>query len=380
MNVRWRQAGIAAVAAAAFLGFASPAYAADSTDLAVDITGTTIAADASGKFGTLKLKNNGPGALSGVDVTFDISQLTTSKVKLDLPAVCTHEPTKIVCGLPDDALPPAGGSIDVDIPFEREAGATGDAGKLTISATHAGTDTDPANNSKTVDVKVGENGVDLGVIAPDVYQVDADDQITNKPINPGGESLVWVFVGNQGDATADGIKLAITLPAHVTFTEPEPDCTHTAGATTTTCEYDDVTLVPEDQDTKEDDDIRSSLWFFFPVKVAEGAPAPSALTGGVATADAIEIVVPTPDVAKAAAVNTVPRNATEEPPAPEFKDVDPSDNTDGFTVFTAKAGGGGSLPITGARAGLIGGMGAAALVLGSVLFVLARRRRVVLEV
>ena len=315
MNVRWRRAGIAAVAAAAFLGFASPAYAADSTDLAVEVTGTKIAAGSTGKFGTLKLKNNGPGALSGVTVTFDLNQLDMTKVELDLPSVCTHEPTKIVCGLADEDLPPAGGTIEPNIPLKRKAGATGDAGKLTISATHAGTDPDPANNSKTADVKVGDNGVDLGVLAPDVYQVDGDDNLTSDPVVPGHETLAWVLVANQGDAAADGIKLAITLPQHVTFTEPEPDCTHTAGATTTTCMYDEVTLVPADEDTNEDDKIYSFQWFYFPVKVAEGAPAPSTLTGGVAKADAISVVVPVPEI-KAAAVSKLPRNATAEPPPP----------------------------------------------------------------
>lgn len=41
-------------------------------------------------------------------------------------------------------------------------------------------------------------------------------------------------------------------------------------------------------------------------------------------------------------------------------------------------GDGGSLPVTGAQAGLFGGIGAFVIVLGAVLFLVARRRRVVL--
>jgi LPXTG-motif cell wall-anchored protein len=43
-----------------------------------------------------------------------------------------------------------------------------------------------------------------------------------------------------------------------------------------------------------------------------------------------------------------------------------------------EGGGGGSLPVTGAQAGLIGGIGAVVVALGAVLFFVARRRKVVL--
>jgi LPXTG-motif cell wall-anchored protein len=44
---------------------------------------------------------------------------------------------------------------------------------------------------------------------------------------------------------------------------------------------------------------------------------------------------------------------------------------------TPPAGSGGGLPVTGARSALVGGTGLAVLVLGGVLFVVGRRRRVV---
>lgn len=76
----------------------------------------------------------------------------------------------------------------------------------------------------------------------------------------------------------------------------------------------------------------------------------------------------------------LPRSAMTEVPV----DVDPSDNKNAFTVFVGEVPddggiGGGELPKTGMPAVLIGGVGAGALVAGVVLFLVARRRKVVLE-
>ncbi|MGW0432440.1 hypothetical protein ACWDV4_07820 [Micromonospora sp. NPDC003197] len=69
-------------------------------------------------------------------------------------------------------------------------------------------------------------------------------------------------------------------------------------------------------------------------------------------------------------------------PSPESK---PADNTAAITITVSGSddggddgGSGGGLPVTGVQAGLIGGIGAVVVVAGVVLFLVARRRRVVL--
>jgi hypothetical protein len=71
-------------------------------------------------------------------------------------------------------------------------------------------------------------------------------------------------------------------------------------------------------------------------------------------------------------------------------DIDPADNVDGFAVQVAGPSGGtgggtgdnggddGGLPVTGPVAGGIAGVGGAVLLAGAVMFVMSRRRRVVL--
>ena len=60
-------------------------------------------------------------------------------------------------------------------------------------------------------------------------------------------------------------------------------------------------------------------------------------------------------------------------------EVDNKDNTDDFVVFVGTTGGGGGgLPVTGPKAIVIGGVGAAVLAVGVFLFMSSRRRRVVL--
>jgi len=368
-----RRAGTGAVAlfaAAAVAGIGSPAYAKDAVDLAVEVAGTTIAANASGKFGVVKLTNNGEGVVAAVDVEFDISDLDTSKVALALPPECDRDGDKIVCGLLEDFVPPPGGTTEVDFPMERKPGASGDAGTLTITATHAGTDPDMSNNTRKVNVSVGASGVDLRVIAFDVYALDADGNVTDKPVPPGDTSVVWVYVENQGDQPAAGVKLAVKLPEHVTFAVAEHECTHEVGDTETTCEY-NIPLVPVDDDESDADEVYSYGWFYWPVTVADDAPTPSTLDGGTAAVEAAAPILMAQSAAK------VPANFTAEAPSPTLKDVDPSDNIDDFVVFVGKEGAGGSLPITGVQAGLIGAAGAAVVVAGVVLLLLARRRRVV---
>jgi hypothetical protein len=366
--------GVGATALLAAGAFASPAYADTTADLEIKVTGTTIAAGADGKFTSVSLLNHGPSDAAGVLVTLDISALDQTKVHLGEEGCDPPAEDKILCGIEGDVIA-NGQDIDWTFPLEKVPGATGSAGQLTATISHAGEDPNPANNSVTVDVAVGGNGPDLLVIAEDVYAANEQGVYTGEAVAPGEDSVLWVYVENDGDTTANGVRMQIDLPEHVSFAEAEPDCTHAVGDGATTCIYETAVLVPVKEDTDENDEIFSFGWFFFPVTVAEDAPSPATLKG-VASAEALPADPQVTTLSRTAAVPPV--NMTQEGPA----DVDPSDNTDDFTVFVGEVsgsgGGSGGLPVTGARAGLIGGVGAAALALGAVLFVAARRRRIVL--
>jgi hypothetical protein len=250
---------------------------------------------------------------------------------------------------------------------------TGEAGTLTVKAAHQGTDGKPDNNSATADVVIGETGPDLYAYAPDV-PFDLKSGRVVGAVEPGGTAKLYYEVGNFGDVAVTGIKLTITLPKHATFAEVEPDCEYNSANSMATCTYEKLPIVPADDDTDENDDIFSAVQFYNVLKIAADAPAPSSLTGGQVHVEPIVAGEEVPNVERRA-VTALPRNAT----GTEAKDVDETDNTDEFVIHVAKSdGGGGGLPVTGARAGLIGGVGLGALVLGGVLLLLARRRRVVL--
>ena len=352
--------GIGSITMLAAAAFASPAYADTTADLEVKFSGATSSPNTDAKFGTVSMINHGPSAASGITLTFDIGDLDSTKVELDTVG-CDVNVDTVECALPPEFILINGADFDGAMLLTKKPGATGDAGKLTVTISHSGTDPVAANNTVTVNVTIADaGGPDLATLALDVYKQGTDpNEVAFQPIPPGGTSNLWVFVVNQGDVKANGVKISITLPQHVSFNEAEPDCTHTVGSSTTVCEYDTVVL-----DTNGTDE--SLGFFFFPVKVAADAPGPVALTGGVVTAEAMGEPVEVPSAS--------PRNFTRTAPK-GFVDVDPTDNTDEFTVFVAGPTGNG-LPQTGVKVGLIAGAGSAVLALGVVLVLAARRRRV----
>jgi hypothetical protein len=366
MTRRSRRIGArAAVGLAALFvvgSYASPAYADTTADLEIKFVGTTIAPGTDEKFGSVSIINHGPGDASGITVTFDISALDTDKIEFEGPGDCTGT-GPIVCEFPSGLVVKNGEDFDTGVFLTKKTGATGDAGQLTASLSHDGTDPTSSNNSATTDVTISDvPGPDLGALALDVYQ-DTDDAPgepgANLPIAPGGTSNLYVFVVNQGDIAANGVRITIKLPEHVSFNEAEPDCTHAVGDATTTCEYETVVLT-----TAGTDD--SLEIFFFPVKVADDATGPAALTDGVVVVESMNLQPPPP----ALTAQSRPRNLVQDVPE-GLLDVDPTDNTDEFAVFVA----GPDLPVTGARAGVIGAAGAALVLLGVVLVMVVRRRR-----
>ncbi|MDG4821617.1 LPXTG cell wall anchor domain-containing protein [Asanoa sp. WMMD1127] len=359
------RAGVAAAAAvAASTAFAAPALADDTADLGIKLEGTTIAANAQGKFAAVSLSNAGPSDARGILVTIDVSKLDTTKVELVGGACGEPENGKILCGLVSDTIT-AGAEYDWDFPLVKKDGATGKAGTVTVTIEHDGTDENSKNNSATADVVVSEDsGADLRVWSPDVYGFDPETKgYTEEPVAPGGESRVYAEVLNLGDMTAKGLAFKVSLPQHVTFTEPEPECDFSADKRVATCDYTDFTLKP----FAPEDEFNSR--FYWAIKVDENAPAPATLHGSVTVAAIDEVEVENPPTVRSPKAADLPEN---------FKDIDKTDNTDEFGVFVAEPGGsGGGLPVTGPAAGILGGVGGAVVIAGALLFFLARRRRIV---
>ncbi|MCW6004750.1 LPXTG cell wall anchor domain-containing protein [Micromonospora sp. CPCC 205371] len=381
----------AAVGLLAGGAFAIPAYADAAADIEVKIAGTTIAAGAPGKAGQLSLVNHGPNDAAGVTVTYTVTGLDTTKVTLVGLDHCDDESAgTIVCRLDPDVVK-AGQDRDLALLLVPKADATGDAGEITVSVAADTADPVPVNNTATAAVAVGGEGADLRLYAPDVYQ---DETEWTEPIPPGGTGTVWAYVQNQGDTPVTGITVTVLLPEHVWFTETLAGCTYYAPQRRAVCSREDVVLVPAHQDDPEDEeDPPSSGWFFWRVKVAANAPGPTALTGGTITAAPMEAGL---TAARAAAIAPGDFFTAEAPLGIEI-DVDPTDNTDEYTVFVAakttpsptpsksptpspsasgSGGSGGSLPVTGGGSpGTVAAIGLATLLLGSGLVVAARRRR-----
>jgi LPXTG-motif cell wall-anchored protein len=368
--------GTATLLAGAAVGLAGgPAFADDTADLAVTLSGTTLAATTSGKVIDVTLTNNGPSTATGVVVVFDLGELDTSKVTFEVPdaEACEANGDQVACGVVDVK---SGQALDLGASVTSEGGS-GDAGSITVTVTHTGTDPEATNNSATADVTIAGSGPDLHAYAPDV-PFDPETGETGT-VAPGGTAKLLYSVGNFGDEAVTGVKLTITLPQHVTFVEVEPGCGYNAANTVATCTYEDMPIVPADDDTSTEDEVFSAMAFYNLVKVADDAPAPGNLTGGSVSVEPI-VADGGPTVARRTAA-ALPENVA----GASAEDVDATDNTDEFVVYVAAPGGagggdgdGGTLPITGTQVGLISGIGLAVVAAGGILLLMARRRRVVL--
>jgi hypothetical protein len=387
MNVRTRSTAAGALAlftAATVIAFGGPAHAAGGSNLALSVSDKKIATDSLGKTFSVKVTNNGPDDVGPFDVEFDVSGLDTSKVTFNaLPDITGCESTAattILCSFEGLGFEK---DLTVKIPFalDHTPGQTGAAGSFAVKVVDE-TDPDLSDNEATVHVEIPGSGVDLGVFALDVSRLDENGDFTGEPLLPGETSVVFAGIVNQGDKVADGVKVSVKLPEHVTFAEVEEGCSYSADNRTVNCEYGTMQVAPE----KFDPTVPFARAAFFPVTVAPDAPGPVNLTGGTFSAAALGVSdVPEGDV------STLAKQAPPKLPdniktltADDLKDIDLSDNTDDFVVLVgappASGGGGGEggLPVTGVQVGLIGGIGGAVLVTGAVLFILARRRRVVL--
>ncbi|WP_433389256.1 LPXTG cell wall anchor domain-containing protein [Micromonospora sp. KLBMP9576] len=378
----------ALLASAALTAFGSPAQASGTeTDLAIEVAGTRVAANAQGKIAFAKVTNNGKNTPSELAVRVDVSKVDFDKVAV-VPAVddgCEVEgsdskPTAFVCYAAKDALPGAGETIDLPLVlFRFEAKGTY---KAPISFKLVSKDdTNPDNNTKNATAEFSDqSGPDLSVVAEDVKQavkITDGNPTYSGDLYAGGRSALTYFISNQGDQAAAGLKITVKLPKGVTPIEVEKGCEYAADKSAFTCTYENFGLIPQDEDTNPDDQLYSAYGFYHVFDVAADVK-PGTLKGGLVSVEPIGTA--SMKGMRTAAV-TLPANVT----GMQAKDVDNSDNSDGYAVIVAAKGGagggddnGGGLPVTGAQTGLVVGIGGAVLVAGAAMFMVARRRRVVL--
>jgi LPXTG-motif cell wall-anchored protein len=263
-----------------------------------------------------------------------------------------------------------------DLPYfflENVAGATaGAAGSFTVTLSSTTDDPDTSNNTVKADVALTAAGVDVKAIVP--FDIVYFEQNSYRPVYPGEETFFYGLVWNQGSKTSQGAKALITLPEGVTFIHTElagDECQFSDGNRKVLCTSDEVVLPANGSYDNE----ASVIEVVFPVKVSADVAGPVNLPGGLFTFEALGVADPAPDAQVRSSSKVFKAGGQAIAP---LKDVDASDNSDEFIAYVGKPGGqGGGLPTTGANVALIGGAGAAVLVLGAVLFLLTRRRRVV---
>ncbi|MFC4148930.1 hypothetical protein ACFO0M_21965 [Micromonospora mangrovi] len=387
-----RLGAAALLASGAFTALGTPAQAAGTeTDLSLDVVGTRVADGAQGKLAFAKVTNKGENTPSELAVRADVSKVDFSKV-VAYPAVtdgCELEGTEAkpvawTCYATKDGLPGAGETIDLPVVLFKLAGTLDKAYSAPVSFSIVSKDdTNKDNNTKAATLEfTKESGADLVVLADDVKTAVT---VKNGKIQAAGDlhagdtaQLVYT-AWNQGDKATAGLKISVKLPKGVTFTEAEDDCEYNADKTSLVCTYADAPFVPQDQDEKDGDNIVSGGRFYHLLTVAKDVKA-GALSGGTVE---VEPILPAKGVApQSTEIKNLPENMTPV----QAGDLDASDNTDGYAVVVAAeggAGGGGGnddggLPVTGAKAGLLGGVGVAVLAAGGAMFMVARRRRVVL--
>ncbi|QLQ36544.1 hypothetical protein [Micromonospora robiginosa] len=409
---RRRLSRTVAAALVVLAGVAVPAVPAAAAkrgpDLAVDASGTTIPLGVERKVVYLKISNRGDETPR--DVVVRVRQPAEGPDPLPVALIwhagggvgeCDGDFGGFYCQLLPELIPGPGETTDVPIDAAVFGAAGPYQGSFEVSVT-LGSDKDanPADNTRSFPlVLVDQRSADLSVVARDVKQsvrVGADGRPEpTGTLNPGETGALRQTVANQGRAAVNGVRVTLRLPKGVTFTKPPTQCVLGDAGRSAVCTYPGLTLVPAVEDTDPDDAVYSAVELYNLVTTPASATAPATVQGGTVRVEGLT-ERSTKDRATPART-ALPANAAAVPVA----DVDPGDNRDGFAVvLAAKTGGGdggngngnggnggagggdgggdGGLPVTGPQAGLIGGIGIAALAAGAVLFLSSRRRRTIL--
>ncbi|MFE9691663.1 cell wall anchor protein [Micromonospora sp. NPDC005806] len=384
-----RLGAAALLASGAFTIFGAPAHAAGTeTDLSLDVVGTKVADGAAGKLAYAKVTNKGENTPSELALKIDVSKVDFDQFAVFPDADCDVDndtkPTVFTCHATSEGLPGPGETTDLPLLVLKAEQKLEQAVTIPLTVTLISKDDTTAdNNTKTVNVDFSkESGPDLAVLADDVKNAvtvkNGKIQLAGD-LHAGDTAQLIYTVWNQGDVTTAGFKVSVKLPTGVTFTETEDECEYAADKASLVCTYPNLPFIPLTQEPKNEDETPGGA-FFHLLSVSKDVKA-GALTGGTVE---VTPLLPAPGLK---AQSTEIKNAPDNMTPVEAPDVDGSDNTDGYAVVVAAkggtgGGGGGSdeggLPVTGAKAGLIGGVGVAVLAAGGAMFLVARRRRVVL--
>ena len=356
-----------------------PAGEGDAHQLVITARGTTVTAGAR-KTGMLSVYNQGPNNVVDADFQFDLNALDTDKVDFQLlPNDACDAPGKasILCRSIGERT-----TLDLLFGLTPAQGAEpGPAGTITVvlkDSLHNGSEAPP--HEFTFPVTVAPSGVDLLVWAPDQpFRADG----TVGKIKRGADGTLSILIVNQGDQTVNGVQVAAKLVKGATFTDLDGCQVSTDRLT---CTFTDLSLIPAAQDTDPDDEVWSAVEFTPGVHIADDAKSPKGwpdLPGNQVTVEPLAVEPATAKALRAA--TTLPVGVKGVSLA--ALDIDATDNTDDFTIMLAAAdgsgtgggsggGSGGGLPITGAPAMPVAGVGVAALIFGAILMLLTRRRRV----
>lgn len=371
---------------------AAPAQAEESVvDIAVDVVGTRLAAGTTDKIAVVKVSNHGTVTPDLIAIDYVARDFDHSKVRIDpLLDGCDEKDDQWNCPLRGDQIPGPGETVELPLLVFKTTDKLTEPYRATLAVDvvpwNEGkplTDANPADNADEYEVELTtENGSDLTVVAPDIKrEISLEDaragNLTGEPLNPGDRTVVLAYLDNQGDSVISNITLKMTVPKGVTFDGIQSEeCGFSADKRNFLCPV-DAQLVPHEP-----------VVVILPVTVSAGVKAPVTLSGG-----AVSVTVGADDGPPMEGQHSaLPWFLHKASVGPALRrEIDESDNSDDFAVVVtaAAAGGGGSgggtgggqdggLPVTGPQAGLIGAIGAFVLAAGTVLFLTARRRRVVL--
>jgi uncharacterized repeat protein (TIGR01451 family) len=317
---------------------ASPAKPARA-DLAVSVTGSAVVEKA-GKPIFIRLHNNGPAAATGIRLTVDTAGLDTTKLDVQLPnehnGCYADSFTKVVCVMADI---PAGGNdngITLTSLLVMSIEGTGPAGSYTVSVTADTEDPKQDNNSVTTPVSVAESGIDLIAYAQDVYtRVESTE-----PVVPGAEGEFFWLLKNGGRTPIQGVTYTIKLPPYLSFVKHEKACRYERKDTVAKCTYPKAVVQPGEYFVRRHGRVPAPT----KVKLAANAPGPTAITGGVITGRGLkegEAAPPEISALDASADDVGVLSAADAAKAVKaatnnLNDVDRTDNTVPFSVFTAK--------------------------------------------
>jgi hypothetical protein len=327
---------------------AAPAAAADTADLAVEITGNV--ANASGyKATVITVTNHGPGTASGI--ILDLSETRVDSEAVDggtvhfcdpLPGTMPPYPTP---PSPDPEHPNQGYDIPVagkcalaDLPAGRSIRletivqpwfSTGlPIGFIRATVSHDGTDPVADNNSAQAPLITLREATDLYVRAWDVpYRPDGQAG----SVVPGGTADLRYEVGNPGTVSVTGITITLHLPEYVVLVGSLAGCQYTPDRAEATCAYPDLQLAAGSAHAGT---RPSAVVFTHEVRVLPSAPAPAVLPDGAVT---VALTGTTDDLQLSAEPTGPPPALPEGAVAAVAADIDPTDNRDSFAVTTAVA-------------------------------------------